>query len=77
MTARDWDDYRYLLHECIRNETAWMMGSADKEQELVHEGNIKGLNEELRAIDENDFEKVFEMNECETEEEFEKKYGYA
>lgn len=38
---------------------------------------LKKLDEEIKAIDEGDYERVFEMNECETEKEFEEKYGYA
>lgn len=77
MTARDWENYKNMLLETIRNESLWMIGSADEEQELLHADNIKKLNEEIEAIDEGDYERVFEMNYCKTEEEFEKKYGYA
>lgn len=77
MTAKDWYYYRDVLFESIRVESLWMMGSADEEQEQIHADNIKRLNEEMEAIDEGDYEKVFELNECKTEKEFEEKYGYA
>lgn len=77
MTAKDWYHYRDVLFESIRNESLWMMGSSDEEQEQIHADNIKRLNEEIEAIDEGDYDRVFEMNECETEKEFEEKYGYA
>jgi len=77
MTARDWENYKNMLLETIRNESLWMIGSADEEQELLHVDNIKKLDEEIEAIDEGDYERVFEMNYCETEKEFEEKYGYV
>lgn len=77
MTARDWENYKNMLLESIRNESLWMIGSADEEQELLHVDNIKKLDEEIEAIDEGDYERVFEMNYCKTEKEFEEKYGYA
>lgn len=77
MTERNWENYKNMLLETIRNESLWMIGSADEEQELIHADNIKKLDEEIEAIDEGDYERVFEMNYCETEKEFEKKYGYA
>lgn len=77
MTARDWENYKSMLFETIRNESLWMIGSADEEQELLHVDNIKKLDEEIEAIDEGDYERVFEMNYCKTEKEFEIKYGYA
>ena len=77
MTARDWENYKNMLLETIRNESLWMIGSADEEQELLHADNIKKLDEEIEAIDEGDYDRVFEMNYCETEKKFEEKYGYA
>ena len=77
MTTGDWESYRSMLFECMRNESLWMIGSADEEQESLHADNIKKLDEEIKAIDEGDYERVFEMNGCETEKEFEEKYGYA
>lgn len=77
MTARDWENYKSMLLETIRNESLWMIGSADEEQELLHVDNIKKLDEEIEAIDEGDYERVFEMNYCKTEKEFEEKYGYV
>lgn len=77
MTAKDWENYKNMLLETIRNESLWMIGSADEEQELLHVDNIKKLDEEIEAIDEGDYERVFEKNYCETEKEFEEKYGYA
>ena len=41
MTREDWESYRSMLFECMRNESLWMIGSADQEQESLHADNIK------------------------------------
>lgn len=41
MTTGDWESYRSMLFECMRNESLCMIGSADQEQESLHADNIK------------------------------------
>lgn len=77
MTREDWEMYKKVVLEAIATESHWVEIAANEEERKRSVDNIVAMNKELEAIDAGDYEKVFELNKCETEKEFEEQYGYA